>query len=66
MKFAVGVLLTTFGAFWGAEGAGVAWPGGDLAILGILAFVLVVSLGLVAVFKQQRARALAPARGTGD
>jgi uncharacterized membrane protein len=66
MKFAVGVMLTTFGAFWGAEGAGVAWPGGDAAILGLLAFVLVASLGLVAVFKQRRARALAPARGAGD
>jgi uncharacterized membrane protein len=27
MKFAVGIMLTSFGTFWGAEGAGVAWPG---------------------------------------
>ena len=27
MKFAVGVLLSSFGAFWGAEGAGASWPG---------------------------------------
>jgi uncharacterized membrane protein len=32
MKFAVGVLLTTFGVFWGAEGAGASWPGGDAAL----------------------------------
>jgi uncharacterized membrane protein len=32
MKFAVGVLLTTFGVFWGAEGAGASWPGGDVAL----------------------------------
>ncbi|HEY0390261.1 MAG TPA: hypothetical protein VGC63_00960 [Solirubrobacterales bacterium] len=32
MKFAVGVLLTTFGVFWSVEGAGVAWPGGDVAL----------------------------------
>jgi uncharacterized membrane protein len=32
MKFAVGVLLTSFGVFWGAEGAGAAWPGGDAAL----------------------------------
>ncbi len=32
MKFAVGVLLTSFGTFWGAEGAGASWPGGDAAL----------------------------------
>ena len=31
MKFAVGVMLTSFGVFWGAEGAGASWPGGDAA-----------------------------------
>jgi uncharacterized membrane protein len=40
MKFAVGVLLTTFGIFWGAEGAGASWPGGDAAlpVLALLIF----------------------------
>src|SRR3981189_2642526 len=33
MKFAVGVMLASFGTFWGAEGAGVAWPGNDAALL---------------------------------
>ena len=33
MKFAVGVMLTSFGIFWGAEGAGVSWPGNDAALL---------------------------------
>jgi uncharacterized membrane protein len=33
MKFAVGVMLCAFGTFWGAEGAGASWPGGDTAIL---------------------------------
>ena len=27
MKFAVGVMLTSFGMFWGTEGAGGSWPG---------------------------------------
>ncbi|MGH3768320.1 MAG: hypothetical protein ACRDS0_08195 [Pseudonocardiaceae bacterium] len=40
MKFAVGAMLTTFGTFWGAQGAGVQWPGGDTALLVLLAFVL--------------------------
>jgi uncharacterized membrane protein len=44
MKFAVGVMLTAFGTFWGAEGAGAAWPGGDAALLAIVPAVLAVSL----------------------
>ena len=55
MKFAVGVMLTTFGIFWGAEGAGASWPGGDAAILGVLAFVLLLSLALVALLRHRRA-----------
>jgi uncharacterized membrane protein len=56
MKFAVGVMLTTFGIFWGAEGAGVKWPGNDASIIGVLAFVLLLSSGLVAVLRQRHAR----------
>jgi uncharacterized membrane protein len=36
MKFSVGVMLTSFGTFWGAEGAGAHWPGGDAALLVIV------------------------------
>lgn len=49
MKFAVGVMLTTFGIFWGSEGAGAHWPGGDTALLAVAPLVLAVSLGLVAL-----------------
>jgi uncharacterized membrane protein len=38
MKLGVGLMLVTFGTFWGGEGAGVRWPGADLALLGLLAF----------------------------
>ena len=45
IKFAVGLMLSTFGTFWAVEGLGVfaegresiEWPGGNLALLGILA-----------------------------
>jgi uncharacterized membrane protein len=47
LKYAVGVMLTTFGIFWAAEGAGASWPGGDAALPVVLAFVLLFSLGLV-------------------
>jgi uncharacterized membrane protein len=60
MKFTVGVMLTTFGIFWGVEGAGASWPGGDAAILGVLAFVVLVSLAMVAVLRRRRME-LAPA-----
>jgi len=67
LKFAVGLLLTSFGTFWGAEGAGVDWPGGDAAILALLAFLVLVSLGLVSLLRQQRQRAVAvPARTGGS
>ena len=39
LKFGVGRAVTSFGIFWGGEGAGVEWPGEDLAILGIVAFL---------------------------
>jgi len=56
MKFSVGVMLTTFGIFWGAEGTGVNWPGGEIVLLGVLAFVLVTSLSLVALTRRRHER----------
>lgn len=63
MKFAVGLMLTTFGIFWGGEGAGVQWPGSDAAILGILAFLILWSLALTATLRRQREQRLVAARG---
>jgi uncharacterized membrane protein len=54
IKFTVGVLLTSFGCFWAAEGVGVAWPGDELSLLGLIAFFAVVSLGLVRLLRRQR------------
>jgi len=47
MKLGVGLMLTTFGTFWAAEGAGAEWPGGDLALLPLLALYVVVSYALI-------------------
>jgi uncharacterized membrane protein len=58
LKYAVGVMLTAFGTFWGAEGAGAHWPGGDAAILALIAFTLVTSLALVAIVRRRHARHL--------
>ncbi len=54
LKFAVGVMLSSFGIFWGGEGAGVEWPGGDLAILAVIAFVGLVSFGLTRELRRRR------------
>ena len=43
LKMGVGVLLTSFGTFWAGEGVGAHWPGGDIALLGILAWVLLMT-----------------------
>ncbi len=47
MKFAVGVMLSSFGMFWGAEGAGAGWPGGEAALLAIVPGVLVLAVVIV-------------------
>jgi uncharacterized membrane protein len=57
MKFVVGIMLTSFGIFWGAEGAGVSWPGGDVALIGVIGYIAVVALVLVRVLRRQSAAA---------
>ena len=64
MKFAVGLLLTTFGTFWAAEGAGVSWPGGDLALLVLLAFYAAASWILVRLLTARHAALSLPAAST--
>jgi uncharacterized membrane protein len=59
LKFTVGLLLTTFGTFWGAEGAGASWPAEDASLLVLLGFFALASLGLVRLLRRQRTRALA-------
>ena len=53
LKFGVGVMLTSFGMFWSAEGAGARWPAGDAAILALLAVVLTASFAIVAVARRE-------------
>jgi uncharacterized membrane protein len=57
LKWAVGVLLSSFGVFFLAEGLGVQWPGGDGAVL-----YLVAALGLLSHVQSHRlARSAHPA-----
>ena len=55
LKFVVGVMLTSFGIFWAGEGAGVAWPGSDVAVLGIVGYMALVSLALTRVLRRRKA-----------
>jgi uncharacterized membrane protein len=59
LKFIVGILLTSFGMFWSAEGAGVAWPGGESALLVLVALVAGTSVLLARALRRQHGRILA-------
>jgi uncharacterized membrane protein len=56
LKFAVGVLLSAFGTFWAGEGIGVLWPGGDSALLALIAVFLVMALLLVPLARARSTR----------
>ena len=66
MKFGVGVMLTSFGSFWGAEGAGAHWPGGDAALLVIVPLTLLVSLAMTTALRRRVAAAKGPAGARED
>jgi uncharacterized membrane protein len=59
IKLIVGVLLTTFGAFWAGEGAGIHWPGGDLFLPALLAYASASTFAFVRLLRRQR-RGLQP------
>jgi uncharacterized membrane protein len=44
IKTGVGIMLCSFGLFWIGEGAGLHWPGNDLAILALVGVFLLVTL----------------------
>ncbi|MHB8691273.1 MAG: COG4280 domain-containing protein [Solirubrobacteraceae bacterium] len=56
MKFGVGVMLTSFGLFWGAEGAGAHWPGSDASLLAIIPSTLLFAIAAVAVLRRDTKR----------
>ena len=61
LKFAVGIMLTSFGTFWGAEGAGVSWPGNDAALLVLVPVVALVAAACVRWLRSRKAAVSAPA-----
>jgi Ca2+/H+ antiporter, TMEM165/GDT1 family len=53
LKYAVGIVLSSFGVFFLGEGLAVEWPLSDGALLYIAATLLVVSQGQIAAFARE-------------
>jgi uncharacterized membrane protein len=58
LKFVVGIMLTSFGIFWGAEGAGVHWPGSDTALLGVIGLITASAVTQVVWLRERHERGL--------
>ena len=54
IKFAVGVLLSSFGTFWGAEGAGAHWPGTDASLLWLIPAIAVLAMAVARALRSVR------------
>lgn len=52
MKLVVGVMLVSFGTFWGAQGAGARWPGGDAALLAVVPAVAAITGAYIILFRR--------------
>ncbi|HET9782910.1 MAG TPA: hypothetical protein VFR33_14155 [Candidatus Dormibacteraeota bacterium] len=52
LKYGVGVILTSLGTFWAAEGMGVQWPLDFVSILGLVVVYFVASRLAVALIRQ--------------
>jgi uncharacterized membrane protein len=66
LKFGVGLMLTTFGTFWSAEGAGASWPGDDAALFAILAFLGLASFAAVRALRERHSIPSTPATEGGQ
>jgi len=47
LKYVVGIMLASFGTFWGGEGIGINWPLSDVFLLVLVAFYLVVTAVII-------------------
>jgi uncharacterized membrane protein len=56
LKYVVGIVLSSFGVFFAAEGLGVSWPGSDAALLYLAAAFLLISQLQIRVLTRERKR----------
>lgn len=47
LKFVVGIMLTSFGTFWGGEGIGIVWPLSDAFLLVLVVIYLAATAALI-------------------
>ncbi len=64
LKYAVGLMLVTFGTFWAGEGIGIDWPASDAILLVLLAAYLLTSLAAVWAVRGTLAARRAPVSST--
>ena len=55
LKYAVVLMLTSFGIFWTGEGIGTDWPGGDISLLVIFVVVTATAFALTQLLRADRA-----------
>jgi uncharacterized membrane protein len=55
LKYVVGIVLSSFGVFFAAEGLGVSWPGSDAALLYLAAAFLAISQLQIHILTRERA-----------
>ena len=60
LQLVVGLMLTSFGTFWAAEGVGINWPGSDLAIVGLLVLYSLLATAYIAFQRSSRVGGRAP------
>jgi uncharacterized membrane protein len=61
LKFAVGVLLASFGTFWFGQGSGMKWIGADIAIVGLIVGYTLTSFLAIALCRRLQSRPATPA-----
>jgi len=52
LKYAVGIILTSVGTFWAAEGMGVSWPLDFVSIVGLAALYFIASRVAIALIRR--------------
>lgn len=65
LKFVVGIMLTSFGTFWGGEGLGITWPHSDVDLLPVIAVYLLTSFVIVQVLRPRAISQPAPPAAQG-
>jgi uncharacterized membrane protein len=66
LKYAVGIMLVTFGTFWAGEGLGINWPLSDLFLIALIIFYLVLSGATILWLKKHRKAQAVPETRTEE